>query len=75
MLVIGDTRHMRDDATAHVEAIVLWQCACRGRDLPKRDYLHLVACTDCETLANEMKDALNNVEKELARLHPHVGVS
>ena len=67
--------NMRDDATAHVEAIVLWQCACGGRSLPKRDYLHLIACKDCETLAGEMKDALDDVEKELARLHPHVDAS
>jgi len=57
---------MRNDSTAHVEPIVFWQCACRGLDLSKRDYLHLIDCTDCKTLADEIEDALDDIEKRLA---------
>ena len=66
---------MRKDITAHVEPIVFWQCACGGFDLSKRDYLHVAACTDCETLADEITDALDNIEKTLRRLHPHIDAS
>jgi len=66
---------MQTDATAHVEPIVFWQCACGGSDLSKRDYLHVVACTDCETLADEIIDALDDIEKMLGRRHRHIGVS
>jgi hypothetical protein len=58
---------MRKETTPHVKPIVLWQFACGGLDLPKRDYLHLIACTDCETLAHEITDALRDVEKKLTR--------
>jgi len=49
----------------HVEPLVLWQSACGGRDLSKRDYQHLIACTDCETLADEITGALDDIEKTL----------
>ena len=54
---------MRNDTTPHVEPLVLWQSACGGRDLSKRDYQHLIACTDCEALADEITDALDDIEK------------
>ena len=60
---------MRKDTTPHVEPLVLWQSACGGRDLSKRDYQHLIACTDCETLADEITDALDDIEKTLTRLN------
>ena len=66
---------MREDKTTHVEAIVFWQCACGGLDLSKRDYLHLIACTDCETLADQITNALDDIEKTLRRRHPHLDVS
>jgi hypothetical protein len=56
---------MRNDTTPHVEPLVLWQNACGGSDLSRRDYQHLIACTDCETLAGEITDALDDIEKAL----------
>jgi hypothetical protein len=58
---------MRNHATAHVEPMVLWQYACGGRDLSEHDYLHFVSCKDCETLAEEITDALDDIEKQLRR--------
>ena len=73
--VVSDTRDMRTAATAHIEPMVFWQCACGGPDLSKHDYLHLIACTDCETLADEIIDALDNIEKTLVRLNHPIGAS
>jgi hypothetical protein len=61
---------MRNNTTLHVEPITFWQCACGGIDLSKRDYLHLIACTDCETFADEITDALDDIEKTLGRRYP-----
>jgi hypothetical protein len=47
----------------------LWQCACAGRNLPTRDYQHIIVCIECETLATEIGEALNNLEKALGRRH------
>jgi hypothetical protein len=63
---------MRKAASAHVEPIVFWQCACGGIDLSKRDYLHLIACSECGTLADEITDALHDIEKRLGRRHPRI---
>jgi hypothetical protein len=60
---------MGNATSAHVEPIVFWQCACGGVDLPKRDYLHLIACSECGTLADEIADALDDIEKQLSRRH------
>jgi hypothetical protein len=46
-----------------------------GRDLSKRDYQHLIACTDCETLADEIIDALHDLEKPLTGRHLHIDAS
>lgn len=64
---------MQNNTAAHIVPIVLWQCACGGRDLPNRDYLHIMECTGCETLADEIKEALDNLEKELERRYFHLG--
>jgi hypothetical protein len=66
---------MRNDTTPHVEPLVLWQSACGGRDLSKRDYQHLIACTDCETLADEIIDALHEIEKTPTRRNLHIDAS
>jgi hypothetical protein len=66
---------MRNDTTPHVQPLVLWQSTCGGRDLSKRDYQHLIACTDCETLADEIIDALHDLEKTLTGRHLHIDAS
>jgi hypothetical protein len=53
------------DPAHHVPPLLLWQCACGGRDLPEREHDHLIACAGCETLATEIGDALNDIEKLL----------
>ena len=67
--------HMRNDTTPHVEALVLWQSACGGRGLSKREYQHLIACIDCGTLADEITAALNDIEKTLTRRNLSIGPS
>ena len=66
---------MQSETTRHVEPLVLWQSACGGPDLSKRDYQHLIACTDCETLADEITAALDDIEKTLTRLNRHIVAS
>ena len=66
---------MRNDVTIHVEPIVFWQCACGGSDLTKRDYQHLIACTDCKTLAHGITDALDDIENTLPRRNLHIDTS
>jgi hypothetical protein len=66
---------MQNVTTSHVEPLVLWQFACGGRDLSKRDFQHLSGCPDCETLANEITEALHDIEKTLAGRHPSTGPS
>jgi hypothetical protein len=66
---------MQNNTGVHVEPIVFWQCACGGIDLSKRDYLHLLACTGCETLADEITDALDDIENTFRRRHPHLDAS
>ena len=69
------TFYMRKDTIPHVEPLVLWQSACGGRGLSKREYQHLIACIDCGTLADEITDALDALEKTLTRLNPHIDAS
>jgi hypothetical protein len=63
---------MQNDMTTHVEPIVFWQSACGGRDLSRHDYLHLIACPDCTALADQIADALNDIEQALHGLRPSV---
>lgn len=56
---------MRENTSVHVEPLVIWQCACGGREFSKRDYMHLMDCTDCEKLADEIGDALSSMERLL----------
>ena len=60
---------MRNDTTPHVEPLALWQRACGCRDLSKRDNQHLIACTDCETLAGEITEALHDIERTQGGRH------
>ena len=60
---------MTNNVTAHVEPIVFWQCACGGPNLSKRDCLHVSVCADCETLGDEIKEALDDIEKTVGRQH------
>jgi hypothetical protein len=73
--LVAMVNHMRNDTTAHVEPLVLWQSACGGRGLSKREYQHLIACTDCETLADEITAALNDIEETLTRRNLRIGPS
>jgi hypothetical protein len=69
--VIADTQtmHMQNNPTAHVEPLSFWQCACGGPNLSKRDYQHLIACPECETLAEAISEALDDIEKAYGRRH------
>jgi hypothetical protein len=58
---------MRTDTTFHVEPIRLWQSLCGGAALPARDHEHVIVCVECEALAIEIKDALNDIEEGLPR--------
>ena len=58
---------MRDAIGAHVAPIRLWQCLCGGSDLPKNDYQHVITCAECEALATEIGDALDDLEETLLR--------
>jgi len=63
---------MRNDTAAHVAPIRLWQCLCGGSDLPKSDYQHVINCSECETLATEIGDALEDLEGAFQRRHINV---
>jgi hypothetical protein len=65
MNAINTTVATEKTPTPHVQPLTLWQCACRGRALPARDYEHIIICTECETLATEIGDALDDLEKAL----------
>ncbi len=67
MNAIRTTELVKDDPAHHVQPLVLWQCACGARDLPKRDYQHIIDCAGCETLATEIGEALDDLEKGLVR--------
>jgi len=58
-----------ENPTVHVEPVTFWQCACGGPSLSKRDYQHVIACPECETLAAEISEALNDIEQAFARRH------
>ena len=67
MNAINTTVATQKTPTLHVQPLTLWQCACRGRALPTRDYQHIIVCTECETLATEIGEALDDLEKVLGR--------
>ena len=58
---------MRATAPTHVSPIVLWQCLCGGTDLPKADHQHIIDCIQCETLAEEIAEALDDIQLTLER--------
>ena len=60
---------MQNVATVHVEPLTFWQCVCGGPSLSKRDYQHVIACPECETLAVAISDDLNDIEKAFGRRH------
>jgi hypothetical protein len=60
---------MQDKPTVHVKPLTFWQCACGGPDLSQRDYQHVIACPECETLAVAITDSLNDIEKTFGRRH------
>jgi hypothetical protein len=53
---------MRNEAPVHVPPIILWQCLCGGPELTQRAFQHMLDCAECETLAKEITDALNDIE-------------
>jgi hypothetical protein len=58
---------MQNQPTAHVEPLRFWQCACGHRDLSKSDYEHIISCAECETLARQIGEALDDLEKQVGR--------
>jgi hypothetical protein len=60
---------MQNNATVHVEPLIFWQCVCGGPNLSKRDYQHVIACPECETLALAISDALDDIEEAFSRRH------
>jgi hypothetical protein len=53
------------NTNAHVQPIVIWQFVCGGVELPLRDYQHIVDCAACETLGEQICDALARLETAL----------
>jgi len=69
MNAINKTVSAHNAPTLHIEPLTLWQCACGGRALPRRDFQHIIICPECETLAKEIGQALDDLEKGLGRRH------
>jgi hypothetical protein len=66
---------MRTETIGHVPAIRLWQALCGGAELPTRQYQHIIHCVDCERLASQIGDALDDIENALRRNNIGVGGS
>jgi hypothetical protein len=58
---------MQSETVGHVPAIRLWQMMCGGPELPKGQYQHIIHCVECETLATQIGDALDDIESALRR--------
>jgi hypothetical protein len=59
---------MRNEmTTTHVSPIRLWQALCGGAQLPQGQYQHVIQCVDCERLASQIGDALDDIEEALRR--------
>ena len=71
----GVKHFMRNETTAHVPAIRLWQALCGGAELPTRQYQHIIHCVACETLATQIGDALDDIEEALRRNNIGMGGS
>ena len=56
---------MLNETATHVEPIRLWQSICGGTKLQVNDYQHVMNCEECETLAKEIGEALNELEGTL----------
>jgi len=65
-------RSMQNDAAVHIQPLVLWQCACAARDLPESAYRHIIACSECDRLATEIGEALDDLERVLSRRHGRI---
>jgi len=57
---------MRNDPQVHVPPILLWQCLCGGPELTQHAFEHVLVCSECETLVEEISAALNDIELVLA---------
>lgn len=66
---------MRNETVGHVPAIRLWQALCGGAELPTRQYQHIIHCVECETLATQIGDALDDIENALRRNNIGMGGS
>jgi hypothetical protein len=64
---------MQGDTIRHVPAIRLWQALCGGKELPNRQYQHIIHCLACEKLATQIGDALDDIENALRRHNIGVG--
>ena len=47
--------------------MLLWQCLCGASDLTRADHEHVILCEQCETLADEIAGALDDLHKSLER--------
>jgi hypothetical protein len=66
---------MRSETVGHVPPIRLWQALCGGAELPTRQYQHIIHCVECETLATQIGDALDDIEQALRRNNIGMGGS
>ncbi len=60
---------MQNDPQVHVPPIQLWQCLCGGPELTETAFQHVLVCAECETLVEEINDALNDIELVLTHSH------
>ncbi len=58
---------MQSETIGHVPAIRLWQALCGGAELPRGQYQHVIHCLQCEALATQIGDALDDIEEALQR--------
>ena len=56
---------MHAQIATHIPPIRLWQSLCGGIPLPESDYQHVMHCAECETLADEIGEALESIETAL----------
>jgi hypothetical protein len=61
--------------TEHVSPLLLWQCLCGGGNLTSADHQHVILCEQCETLADEIAGALDDLQKTLGRRQPSLSAN
>ena len=59
-------------AKTHIAPERLWQSACGGAELQSSEYLHLVGCVSCDKLADEISEALDDIQDAVSHSNAHV---